>query len=329
MPLSLIPTFAVMAAFNISLNNITLLALSLVVGILVDDAIVEIENIVRHMRQTGSSAYQAAIEAADEIGLAVVATTATIVAVFLPVAFMPGIPGKFFFSFAIAVCVSVLFSLLVARMLTPLMGAYLLRSDDKHGEDKPFWMDGYQKLLHWCLSGHVRWGAVVLFHGVVIALVLITVALTKAAIVPGVLAAVVLVAAAVLAILSGRNHMKARWALLEIGVLFALVWAMIGFGMLAGPVMTAAKTAAPHGQAAVKAAVEAAKHAPNPMAVPGMIVMAVGALILIGAIFLCAKFKTSYINARWAVVIVGIVFFIGSIALTMAIPQENITAADV
>ncbi|TGV95364.1 efflux RND transporter permease subunit, partial [Mesorhizobium sp. M2E.F.Ca.ET.154.01.1.1] len=102
--------------------------LSLVVGILVDDAIVEIENIVRHMRQTGVSAYQAAIEAADEIGLAVVATTATIVAAFLPVAFMPGIPGKFFFSFAVAVCVSVLFSLLVARMLTPLMGAYLVRA---------------------------------------------------------------------------------------------------------------------------------------------------------------------------------------------------------
>ena len=107
MPLSLIPTFAVMWMFDLSLNNITLLALSLVVGILVDDAIVEIENIVRHMRQTGVSAYQAAIEAADEIGLAVVATTATIVAVFVPVAFMPGIPGKFFFSFAVAVCVSV------------------------------------------------------------------------------------------------------------------------------------------------------------------------------------------------------------------------------
>ena len=93
MPLSLIPTFAVMAAFDISLNIVTLLALSLVVGILVDDAIVEIENIVRHMRQTGSSAYEAAMEAADEIGLAVVATTATIVAVFVPVAFMPGIAG--------------------------------------------------------------------------------------------------------------------------------------------------------------------------------------------------------------------------------------------
>jgi HAE1 family hydrophobic/amphiphilic exporter-1 len=155
MPLSLIPTFAVMAAFDISLNNITLLALSLVVGILVDDAIVEIENIVRHMRQTGASAYQAAIEAADEIGLAVVATTATIVAVFLPVAFMPGIPGKFFFSFAVAVCVSVLFSLLVARMLTPLMGAYLVRAGGHSEDDLPAWVPTYLWLLRRALEH--RW----------------------------------------------------------------------------------------------------------------------------------------------------------------------------
>ncbi|BAV46616.1 Cobalt-zinc-cadmium resistance protein CzcA [Mesorhizobium loti] len=155
MPLSLIPTFAVMAAFDISLNNITLLALSLVVGILVDDAIVEIENIVRHMRQTGASAYQAAIEAADEIGLAVVATTATIVAVFLPVAFMPGIPGKFFFSFAVAVCVSVLFSLLVARMLTPLMGAYLVRAGGHSEDDLPGWVPTYLWLLRKALDH--RW----------------------------------------------------------------------------------------------------------------------------------------------------------------------------
>ncbi|TPL86051.1 efflux RND transporter permease subunit [Mesorhizobium sp. B2-3-12] len=155
MPLSLIPTFAVMAAFNISLNNITLLALSLVVGILVDDAIVEIENIVRHMRQTGASAYRAAIEAADEIGLAVVATTATIVAVFLPVAFMPGIPGKFFFSFAVAVCVSVLFSLLVARMVTPLMGAYLVRAGGHSEDDMPAWVPTYLKLLRKALDH--RW----------------------------------------------------------------------------------------------------------------------------------------------------------------------------
>ncbi|TFF21951.1 efflux RND transporter permease subunit [Jiella endophytica] len=156
LPLSLIPTFAVMAWLDLSLNNITLLALSLVVGILVDDAIVEIENIVRHMRESGKSAFDAAIEAADEIGLAVVATTATIIAVFLPVAFMPGIPGKLFVSFAIAVCVSVSFSLIVARLLTPLLGAYLVKAG--HGgseEDTPFWVPGYLAVLRQALR--FRW----------------------------------------------------------------------------------------------------------------------------------------------------------------------------
>jgi HAE1 family hydrophobic/amphiphilic exporter-1 len=146
LPLSLIPTFAVMSAFGLSLNNITLLALALVVGILVDDAIVEIENIVRHMRQTGKGAYEAAMEAADEIGLAVVATTTTIIAVFLPVAFMPGLPGQFFRNFAIAACVSVAFSLLVARMLTPLMGAYLLKAAPRE-HDEPFWLPAYLSVL--------------------------------------------------------------------------------------------------------------------------------------------------------------------------------------
>jgi multidrug efflux pump subunit AcrB len=129
-PLSLFPTFAVMAPLGQSLNGVTLLALSLTVGILVDDAIVEIENIVRHMRG-GKSPYHAAMEAADEIGLAVVATTFTIVAVFAPVGFMPGIIGQFFKAFALAACVSVLFSLVVARMLTPLMGAYMLKAHHK------------------------------------------------------------------------------------------------------------------------------------------------------------------------------------------------------
>jgi HAE1 family hydrophobic/amphiphilic exporter-1 len=146
LPLSLIPTFALMQLLDQSLNNITLLAIALVVGILVDDAIVEIENIVRHMRQSGRTAYQAAIEAADEIGLAVVATTFTIVAVFGPVAFMAGIPGQFFRAFAIAVCGSVLFSLLVARMLTPLMGAYLMKAAGHQG-DEPFWVPAYLRLL--------------------------------------------------------------------------------------------------------------------------------------------------------------------------------------
>ncbi|HTN40448.1 MAG TPA: efflux RND transporter permease subunit [Asticcacaulis sp.] len=150
MPMSLLPTFFVMHIFNQSFNVVTLLALSLTVGILVDDAIVEIENIVRHIR-AGKKPYQAAIEAADEIGLAVVATTATLIAVFAPTGFMPGIVGQFFKSFAIASCVSVFFSLVVARTLTPLMGAYLLRADTKHKDDEPFWMKSYLKMLRFCL----------------------------------------------------------------------------------------------------------------------------------------------------------------------------------
>src|SRR5690606_18357982 len=127
---------------------------SLTIGILVDDAIVEIENIVRHMRG-GKSPYHAAIEAADEIGLAVVATTSTIIAVFAPVGFMPGIIGQFFIAFALAACVAVFFSLVVARMLTPLMGAYLLRHNDKHHDADPFWMNPYLRALK--VSLRHRW----------------------------------------------------------------------------------------------------------------------------------------------------------------------------
>jgi HAE1 family hydrophobic/amphiphilic exporter-1 len=152
-PMSLIPTFAVMAPLNLSFNVVTLVALSLTIGILVDDAIVEIENIVRHMHG-GKAPYPAAIEAADEIGLAVVATTFTIVAVFAPTGFMHSIPGQFFKSFAIAACVSVLFSLVVARMLTPLMSAYLLKADQKEHPD-PFWMAPYLKALTWGINH--RW----------------------------------------------------------------------------------------------------------------------------------------------------------------------------
>ncbi|MGN6151423.1 MAG: efflux RND transporter permease subunit, partial [Lysobacteraceae bacterium] len=126
LPLSIIPTFAVIAWLGFSLNMITLLALSVVVGILVDDAIVEIENIVRHLGM-GKSPRQAAADAADEIGTAVIATSMTLAAVFVPVAFMPGVPGKFFREFGWTAATAVLFSLLVARLLTPMMAAYQLK----------------------------------------------------------------------------------------------------------------------------------------------------------------------------------------------------------
>ncbi|MBP6895849.1 MAG: efflux RND transporter permease subunit [Pseudacidovorax sp.] len=126
LPLSILPTFGAMYLLGYSLNTVTLLSLSLVIGILVDDAIVEVENIERHLRM-GKTPYQAAMEAADEIGLAVIATTFTLVAVFLPTAFMGGIPGLIFRQFGVTASVAVLASLLVARLLTPMMAAYMLR----------------------------------------------------------------------------------------------------------------------------------------------------------------------------------------------------------
>ncbi len=136
LPLSIIPTFAVMYAFGFSLNLITLLALAVVVGILVDDAIVEVENIVRHLRM-GKSPIDAARDAADEIGIAVIATSFTLAAVFVPVAFMPGIPGKFFREFGWTAATAVLFSLMVARMLTPMMAAYQLKPHPEVEGDSP------------------------------------------------------------------------------------------------------------------------------------------------------------------------------------------------
>ncbi|AOG01267.1 MAG: efflux RND transporter permease subunit [Blastomonas fulva] len=150
-PLSAIPTFWFMDLLGFNLNFLSLLALGLVAGVLVDDAIVEIENIVRHMRM-GKSAYQASIDAADEIGLAVVATSFCIVAVFLPVGLMPGISGQFFKNFGITVVVSVLMSLAVARMITPMVAAYFLEAKGHaaHGEGKL--MDRYMRLLDWSLD---------------------------------------------------------------------------------------------------------------------------------------------------------------------------------
>jgi len=150
-PLSAIPAFFFMNLMGITLNGLSMLAMSLVAGVLVDDAIVEIENIVRHMRM-GKSAYQASLDAADEIGLAVLATTMAIVAVFLPVALMPGISGQFFKAFGFTVVISVLMSLLVARMITPLVAAYFLRSHGAQPHAAWKWMDYYLKTLNWSLD---------------------------------------------------------------------------------------------------------------------------------------------------------------------------------
>ncbi|WP_395392587.1 efflux RND transporter permease subunit [Novosphingobium sp. BL-8A] len=166
-PLSAIPTFWFMDLLGFTLNFLSLLALSLVAGVLVDDAIVEIENIVRHMRM-GKSAYQASIDAADEIGLAVVATTFSIVAVFLPVGMMPGIPGQFFKAFGLTVVAAVLMSLAVARLITPMVAAYFLKAHGhaEHGGGKA--MDLYMRVLAWTLDSteaHRRKAALVKAQG--------------------------------------------------------------------------------------------------------------------------------------------------------------------
>lgn len=190
LPLSILPAMIGMYFFGFTLNTVTLLAMSLVVGILVDDAIVEIENIIRHLRM-GKTPYEAAMEAADEIGLAVIATTFTLIAVFLPTAFMSGIAGKFFVQFGWTAALAIFASLLVARLLTPMMSAYILKpwigkveqqddaSDAKTAADQGTArlakdrakdgkvMRGYMRLVTWCLNH--RWitlgGAIVFFIG--------------------------------------------------------------------------------------------------------------------------------------------------------------------
>ena len=150
-PLSAIPAFWFMSLMGITLNGLSLLALSLVAGVLVDDAIVEIENIVRHMRM-GKSAWQASMDAADEIGLAVLATTMSIVAVFLPVALMPGISGQFFKSFGYTVVIAVMMSLFVARMITPLIAAYFLKAHGVQPHASGKWMQMYLRTLKWTID---------------------------------------------------------------------------------------------------------------------------------------------------------------------------------
>ena len=153
LPLSVIPAFIGMAYLGFSINVVTLLALSLVVGVLVDDAIVEVENIVRHLRM-GKTPYQAAMEAADEIGLAVIATTFTLIAVFLPTAFMSGIAGKLFKQFGWTASFAVFASLVVARVLTPMMAAYMLKPIVTP-EKEPQWLARYMVWVAWCMKHRV------------------------------------------------------------------------------------------------------------------------------------------------------------------------------
>ncbi len=154
LPLSVIPTFIFMDYMGFTLNVVSLLALALVVGVLVDDAIVEIENIVRHMGQ-GKTAREASIEAVEEIGLAVIATTFTLIAVFLPTAFMSGVAGKFFVQFGWTAAIAVFVSLVVARLLTPMMAAYFLKPSKAHDRSDGPLMKRYLALASWCMQH--RW----------------------------------------------------------------------------------------------------------------------------------------------------------------------------
>ncbi|MDX2155016.1 MAG: efflux RND transporter permease subunit [Hyphomicrobiaceae bacterium] len=154
LPLSIMPTFWAMQAMGFSLNLVSLLAITIVTGILVDDAIVEIENIVRHMRM-GKSAYRAALEAADEIGLAVIAITLTIIAVFVPVSFMGGIAGQYFKQFGLTVAFAVFFSLLVARLVTPMLAAYFMR-EAGHEEREGWMLRVYTRLVGWSVRHRLK-----------------------------------------------------------------------------------------------------------------------------------------------------------------------------
>lgn len=316
MPMSLLPTFFVMYVLNDSFNIVSLLALSLTIGILVDDAIVEIENIVRHIRD-GKKPYDAAIEAADEIGLAVVATTATIIAVFAPVGFMPGIVGQFFKSFAVAACVSVFFSLVVARTLTPLMGAYLMRANPAKEHDDPFWMKGYLDSLRWGLESPFYWRTLLWTLGITVGGVLLLIGAAEfvgkgAGLMTGAVGLGVLVIGLGLGLISGRAEVHARWPL----GLMLLGFAALALLMLAGPFMPpppSAPAAPPKGVGAF---------------IGAGIGFAIFAALAYGVWALLRKHGGDVMKMRWGILMAGIGFFVLSIFISSKLPGEFIPVGD-
>src|SRR5436309_3039274 len=154
LPLSIFPAFWAMDILGFSLNLVSFLAITLSTGILVDDAIVEIENIVRHMRM-GKSPYRAALEAADEIGLAVIAISLTIIAIFTPASFMSGVAGQFFKQFGITVSVQVFFSLLAARLVTPVLAAYFMKDSGHHDPRHGRVLQAYSRLVTWSVRHYL------------------------------------------------------------------------------------------------------------------------------------------------------------------------------
>ena len=159
-PISIIGTFSVMRALGFSLNNMTMLALSLATGIVIDDAIVVLENIFRYIEEKGATPREAAIKATQEIGLAVMATTLSLVVIFVPVAFMTGQVGRYFYSFGITSATAIMLSMFVSFTLTPALCAGWLRAEDAHKDHAKStkqlgfyaWMDRkYGRMLEWSL----------------------------------------------------------------------------------------------------------------------------------------------------------------------------------
>src|ERR1700704_3164241 len=183
-PSSIIATFAAMKYENFTLNVITLLALTLAVGIVIDDAVVVLENIFRYMEEKKRSPRDAAVEGTREVGMAVMATSLSLIAVFLPVAFMGGIVGRFMNSFGITMAVAIAISLLVSFTLTPMMSSRWLRREDLHHETSTREhgiygrIEGtYLKALDWWLAP--RWVIVLAMIGAVIALAPLGMAVNK------------------------------------------------------------------------------------------------------------------------------------------------------
>jgi len=160
-PASIISTFTLMSAMGLSMNSITMLALTLIVGIVIDDAIIVIENIFRFMEEKGMGPFEAAIEGTRDIGFAVMATTLSLLAVFLPVGFMGGIVGRFMSSFGFTAAFAIAVSLLVSFTLTPMLCARFVKPPEKHGKDQHssknspvfHWLDvQYTRMLAWAMA---------------------------------------------------------------------------------------------------------------------------------------------------------------------------------
>lgn len=155
-PTSVITTFALMWVFGFTLNSVTMLALVLMVGVVIDDAIVVLENIHRFASENGVDSFTAAREATREIGLAVMATTMSLVVIFVPVSFMSSISGRFLYQFGITAASAILVSLLVSFTLTPMMSARLLRNEKQRNKlgganSAQWWERGYLAVLRYCL----------------------------------------------------------------------------------------------------------------------------------------------------------------------------------